>query len=1400
MVFKQQQKKKKKATIEQEDKISQVVAISGVNSEVARKALSMTNWTPDQAINMLMDNPAQVEQALEKDVVEQEARAKQNEEKEKKRLDGIKQGREKNLQAQLSRKPCFAGSFVQKEDVDATAGTSPVESESEDQTLVRVFNHFDRLLVEMDSPLKLGDAPLEKMHDGHVLSLVFLGALLERLVARLTEGKFGEDAPETEEQRQRGYSVLVLLRMLRKTLTTFVSTDESNAALIKRQQPAAAKILSSLLAVVSMIKESRKDEDEPLQASSAAVATAAAADDEKQKSPPPPPAERVADLVLAEVLQCFHAGFHTLFATASDRKDLLRRCSLAEEARIWNRLRRIVWKECSRDFVASLIEPATSTELLSELLVWEKSALASLTGDALRDASARYGFVGRLLFHLFLQTVSKNNVESNTKMLPHVTAVGSALVTHAADVFDSIRTAAEFDERSALLRGSSLGRLCAPVLLGLACLDKSQLLQCATLEGVLNRFLAFIHRIVGLNVNAASVSLLGSLAEFAAFVLGDMATALVDGSPFEDFKIKSEVNELLDLPFFLNGRFEDGHENRAASLARKLCPWVLSKGRAMNDLLKARTGPEIDDMIVTVSSVVLHHAGLEAELAKLADVDASSSLPPAWLEQCVRFAVGLKLTAMKELQNLHSKDAAVSDDAPVVTIGSICAGYSGRAKVLLQFVPCMNVGGNNGSDAMEENIRTLLPLVVSFVTGAGNKGSLEDLAQCIGMHDALAQQRKTGFAMFRQGLQQAGGLSDSLRMHFLYHVKQAFAGVDRYGFRVLEGLEICRESVKASVRTEFEALYRSLLAECRGAAANNSKLGHEAKRTLIECLVFRVQEDDLPLLQSGELLRVLQRFLPEARESQTNLQMSGAAFPLSGGAQATEAATAQSAELLRQELSAAALKVLVLSIAQVITLCGRTVVPPPPAAEASAHEKAASLKKPKPLVFSPAVAAAASALLADIDGVVLSEFAQAVPVLGRGRIVEHGDTFEDCQQIISSVKQFYRDVEGMYVPELIRSADSRPNMTFSLWLKLFSGSSQGAPQGIFFTGQNGSQYRGLLVNNRCLQYQHASKNGMQAVVSSDPLPINEWVHVAVTTRARRLRIFVAGKQVAETKIEAESYDCSGYPLYIGTNFSAPARQYAQGIDGLVSNFRFLPRHSTADEIKTLAASGPILVRADDNAHQLVALILRTHTLAPSVSHKICCDPYFSLVLEAIEHGSLRVQRTLLRLLERVLPQLDLDSLSSTKFLSQRSASVLTFLFDLASVSGERGKTDAGRVGASSSILGLQAEVVALLRSLLSDKKWAVALWNQISACLVAGKQFVSGSGVKNIDSKEYRSLLTALRVMGGTLSIPRPGQKVVAVLSGGDRRVGVVQTINPWSSTVTVKVRFRVFFFFRNIF
>jgi hypothetical protein len=95
------------ATIEQEDKISQVVAISGVNAEVARKALTMTNWTPDQAINLLMDNPAQVEQALEKDVLEIETRAKQNEEKEKKRLDGIKQGREKNLLAQLSRKKMF---------------------------------------------------------------------------------------------------------------------------------------------------------------------------------------------------------------------------------------------------------------------------------------------------------------------------------------------------------------------------------------------------------------------------------------------------------------------------------------------------------------------------------------------------------------------------------------------------------------------------------------------------------------------------------------------------------------------------------------------------------------------------------------------------------------------------------------------------------------------------------------------------------------------------------------------------------------------------------------------------------------------------------------------------------------------------------------------------------------------------------------------------------------------------------------------------------------------------------------------------------------------------------------------------------------------------------------------
>lgn len=1372
-----------KATIEQEDKIAQVVGISGVNTEVARKALSMVNWVPEQAINMLMDNPAQVEQALEKDVLEVESRAKQNDEKEKKRIEALKQGREKNLAAQISRKKCFVGSFVQLEDTEAAAGTPlNAASQSKIQALVRVMCHFDRLLVEMDSPLKLADAPLDKLHDGHILSVTFLGSLLERVVALLAETKFGSDGPESDEEKQIAYIVLVLVRMLRRTLSAFASTDESDQILYKRQKPATAKVLHSLSLLIQMVKLGKDEpEDEPLQSSAAVVPLTspkepAAAAAVVAVAPAAVAAaavvadQRVADVVLAEAIGCFQAGFHALFATVADRKDLLDRvgANAAGEAALWNRLKRIVWKECSRDFVASIVEPATTEAMLMSLIQWEKAHFATLTADSARDVAApRYALVLRLLFHLFHRAATTNTPDSNAKLLPQLTSVAVALLTHASESFAAVSLVDA--NASNMLRTISVGRLAPGVLLGLCCLEQAQLLQCLKLHGVLNKLLASLSNAISKGGSGWVVT----LSEFAAHLLGELAGALVAGSAPEDLKVKPEATALLQLPLFLSGRVEEGQDVAVLPMMRKLCPWVLAKGRGINDLLKARVSPEIDEMIYTVAAAIVHHAGLESEMMALLSTDFASLAPPSWLEQAVRQAVALKLVAMKELQGSYSKaeekkDGA--DEAPAATMASICGGYAARAKFLLQFLPC-----TASLPSTDERIKDITPHVVHFVTSTA--ATLEDVSLAMSLHDIHAAQRKTGFLVFREGLYQSAS-AESLRLQLLHHIKATFAGRDRFGVGVLDSLEICRQSVKAGVRAEFDALYKAIIVECK-ASLGTTNASSAVQRALVECLVFRADENDLPMLASSEVLRVLQRHLPVAREEAPDLQMSGVAFPLQDGA-ASKGVQA----LSKQELSATALKVLVLLVAQVVALSSKPR-PLPHDSEEEKKKKAIAATTPLP----PGASAAASLLIQDIEGVILSEFAQAVPVLARSSIVEHGDTqSDDCQQIISSVKHFQRDAEGMYVPELIRSVDSRPNVTFSLWLMLFPDSSQGA-QGIFFTGQNGSQYRGLLINNRCLQYQHAAKNGMQAVVAPEPLPIGEWVHVAVTTRARRLRIYVGGKQVSENKMEAECFDITGFPLYVGTNFSAPQRSFSQGIDGLVSNFRFLPRYATAEEIKTLSQSGPILVRADDNAHQLAALVLRTHLLAPSIGAKISCDPYFSLVLEAIETGTLRVQRVLLRLLGQLLPQLEPNA--SIKFLKSKSLTMVQFLFGLAAQAKRpRQVSDKaqGRVNASSSTLSLLAETVSLLRLLLGNAKWASDVWAHVNASLEAGKGLVSAVGVSRSDSREYQDLVTSLYVVGGLVAMPRAGQKVVAVVATCDHRVGVLNELNPWASNATVRL------------
>jgi hypothetical protein len=436
-----------------------------------------------------------------------------------------------------------------------------------------------------------------------------------------------------------------------------------------------------------------------------------------------------------------------------------------------------------------------------------------------------------------------------------------------------------------------------------------------------------------------------------------------------------------------------------------------------------------------------------------------------------------------------------------------------------------------------------------------------------------------------------------------------------------------------------------------------------------------VEETDLDCLAKCDVIRMLQRMLPVASEEGVDLQMSGAAVPVGDATAPTSMAksihqgkeSGATSTLRKQEISSVALKTLVLLVSQVILVCDPSRLSGP--------------------------SEAASSLIQAIEGVVLSEFAQSVPPLRLGRgarsstTTQEGDTVNEdfaCQQIISSVKQFNRDVEGMYVPELIRSLDSRPNVTFSLWVYLFPDSTAGV-QGIFSTGLNNSQYRGLLISNRCLQYQHASKNGIQSVVASNPLPVSEWVHVAVTSKARRIQIYTNGKKAAETKMEAETMDVSGYPLYIGTNFSSNVRNFHQGMTGLISNFRYLPQSSSPEEISALGAAGPTLVKADDHAYQLSALIFRTHSLAGGLGEKISCDPCFSLLLEAIEVGTMRVQRVLLRLLGDLLPHVSAETVTNVKYIRTKSQDMVGFLFGLVSGALERLKgpqDSAGQVNES----------------------------------------------------------------------------------------------------------------------
>lgn len=1345
------------ATVEQEDKIAQVVGVAGVNPEVARKALQLSNWAIEAAINVLMDDPSKVETALEKDVLEQDQRNKEAQAQQQKRLESLKSVKDKNKATQVSSKKCFTGTKIQSEDTME----SVVAPSSMDHAFAIVAYHLDRLLVEMDCPVKLPDAPIDKLQDNHILSFTFLAPLLEAFVTKLRQLNFGQgkdSSSETEEQKMCAYVLMILLRLLKKNIAAFgpVIVDESNKAdvavqkLFQKQRPFMSRIGRSMLDIIRMAAASSKPEveDEPLQQSQVAVGAPPASGG----NPVPEVIPLVSDLVLGEALACFQAGFHSFYANAEDRNGLIRQLLSASSTDcVFSRIERIVWKEFSRDFSASALDAATLEQLLAEIFKWEKENLltATITPKTMSElgtkVTSRYGTFTRLVYHQFHKVFPGTTAETKP-LLQAVSSTAVQVLSHLVDVFSFVASSKALSEEfSNALRNSGSGKVGAPVVLALSSLEHSQLLRMPQVFPLAAKLLDALVA----TLEFASQEWVVVLAEYVTALIGEIGYALVRGAQADESEVSAQANTALSSEFFSAGRLEDSDNtiSTCVAAARKLCPWVLNKG-PVNDLLKMRSGPEIDDMIVNVSAAIMHHCRKGGELVALAEKADPESSPPTWMVDSFRSAVALKLTAMKDLQNARSKSE--DDQANPVTLGTICAGYSTRARFVLGFHPCCS------KDSKIEEEKEAANHIVQFVTSS--TVTLEQLSVAFEFVDVRASMRKAGFDLFRETVSSLGKIKHkSLPLHILRYVGQTFAGRDNVGVTVLNSFEVCRQSLKNQVREAFEKLFVQLVQLV--SAGKEQDITH----ALLECLVVKLEEDDLPVASKSNVLSVLQEVVSRSREKEKNLRdllvASGTSFslaepdPLVG--------KAEDVPLQLQEVTNAAMRVLTITVAQIAML--------------SSSKKDA--KNP---------------LLSTVSNVLLEEMSKAIPTLSSASVADHGDTLkDDCQQIISSVKQFDRDMEGMYVPELIRSSDSRPNVTFSLWIKVGAESAQGT-FGIFYTGPSGAQYRGLLLVNRCLQYQHTSINGIQTVLSSEVLPVERWVHVVVTTRARRLRLYVSGKQAAESKMESTAVDVSGYPLYVGSYFGCPARNFSQGFFGLISNFRYLPRYVTVEEVAKLHSSGPIVLRADDRVFQLVALLHHVKSVSNEVDQRLLCDPGLSLLFEMLQNGTFRVQRTVLRLLSHILPQLDpASSFAKIQFLTERSQTVMSFLMEFArsKLIKHKSKDVSGAVNMSSRILGLLAEVIVLFRHLVASK-WSAVIWDYILQFIDKGKSCFDANGlvaVQGAESTDYLNLMFALYVVGGHVSVPRPGSRVI-LAGSAEKSKGVVESMNLWVATAGVRL------------
>ena len=240
-----------------------------------------------------------------------------------------------------------------------------------------------------------------------------------------------------------------------------------------------------------------------------------------------------------------------------------------------------------------------------------------------------------------------------------------------------------------------------------------------------------------------------------------------------------------------------------------------------------------------------------------------------------------------------------------------------------------------------------------------------------------------------------------------------------------------------------------------------------------------------------------------------------------------------------------------------------------------------------------------------------------------------------------------------------------------------------------------------------------------SLMSSSPISVHTWTHVAVVLENDSLAIFLNAVEDVKLKLPAEHIYCGPpelFPFHIGSDGQAPV-QGSESFMGSMSDMRYYSRALQKKEIDAMQRVGPNIDNSDPSLFEILLMLRNISDVTDQTSEgwkslSAPRDVKFLMDILFDDTTTMRSQRVILALLSSILVEMDSEDDAVRSFVLSFLKSGLRIISSvLVPVTNMERRIHAKN---AHHLHSLASEIVLVIRTMLASSKWSKFVWNIIS--------------------------------------------------------------------------------------